>query len=150
PPVIGTLFPNLSVMRFGSRMLRIDALQAAQRGDATRVVADITAMLAMADQCAQQTPLIADLVSIAILAQAADVIGQILSSNPAALDNSAWIGLSHRLASVRGGVLRLRLDGERAYFEDVLQRTYTDDGNGDGHLRPGREQFLGMSHDPGL
>src|SRR5262249_6143707 len=59
PPVIGAVLPNLHVMRFGSRMLRIDALEAAQTGDGARVLADISAMLAIADQCTQQTPLIA-------------------------------------------------------------------------------------------
>lgn len=148
PPIIGALLPNLSVMRFGSRMLRIDALDAADKGDGPRVLADISAMLAMADQCTQQKPLMADLVSIAIMAQAAGAMSEILNRNPDALDDAAWIGLSHRLAAARGGILRMRLEGERAYFEDVLQRTYTDDGNGDGHLRPGKEQFFGIPNDP--
>lgn len=143
PPVIGILFPNLHVMRFGSRLLRVDALESAQRGDGARVLADITAMLAMADQCTQQTPLIADLVSIAILAQAADVMGEILSRNPAVLDDAGWIGLSHRLAAVRGGgAFRARLDGERVCFDDFVQRYYTDDGDGDGHLRPSQDAQL--------
>jgi len=148
PPIIGALFPNLAVIRFGSRMLRIDALDAARQVDGARVVADITAALAMADHCSQQKPLIAELVSIAIMAQTAGAMCEILNRYPNSLDDAAWIGLSHRLAAVRGGVLRMRLDGERAFFEDILQRTYTDDGHGDGHLRPGKEQFLGLSNDP--
>jgi len=142
PPVVGALFPNLQVMRFGGRLLKIDALLAAEQSDGPRVVADITAMLAMADHCAQQSPLISDLVSIAILAQADQAVGEILSRNPDVLNDAAWIGLSHRLAAVRGGTIRMRLAGERAFFDDVIQRSYTDDGHGDGHLRPRKYHAL--------
>ncbi len=147
PPVIGMLFPNLQVMRFGSRMLRVDALEAAQRGDGPRVLADITAMLAMADHCAGQPTLISDLVSIAIVAHAAETVGFITSWRPAALDDAAWVGVSHRLAALRGGTIRLRLDGERAFFHDTVQRYYTDDGRGDGHLCPGKSRVLAWTGD---
>lgn len=147
PPLISVLLPNLSPMRFGGRLLRADALLAAEQGDGKRAVDDISAMLAMADHCAGQPTLISDLVSIAIVAQAAETIEFIASWRPAALDDAAWVGVSHRLAALRGGTIRLRLDGERAFFHDTVQRYYTDDGRGDGHLRPGTSRVLAWTGD---
>ena len=38
------------------------------------------------------------------------------------------------------------LEGERAFFDDMLQRVYSDDGNGDGRITPEGVELLTNSH----
>jgi len=143
PPFVAVLLPYLRPLRFGSRMLRIDTLLAAEQGDGPRVVENVLAMLAMADHCAEPPLLICDLASNAMVSLAALTIGEVVARRPAVGADAGWVRISHRLAGVRGGgALQMRLDGERANFEDYVQRTYTDNESGDGHLRLDAESIF--------
>ena len=42
--------------------------------------------------------------------------------------------LAHRIAAYRGGNIVMDFTADKAMFDDILQRAYTDDGNGDGHV----------------
>ncbi|MFO0972464.1 MAG: hypothetical protein U1A27_03360 [Phycisphaerae bacterium] len=136
PSLIGVLLPDLSVLRTEARWLRADALVAAGGGDAARAAADIEAMLAISDHVMETPFLISDLVAIATSTMTAQLTGGMLADRPATFDEATLARLSHRFAGLNGGrSFRLRLDMERAMFEDFVQRYYTDDGHGDGHLK---------------
>lgn len=129
------LLPYLNELRRMSRVLHADAMQAAADGDWETFVADNTAIIGLADHAREHPVLIGDLVSFAILAIAFDDLNEVLHKQPQILTDGHLRDLAHRIASFAGGgVLRTRLEGERMFFRDFVQRAYTDNGRGDGRF----------------
>jgi len=127
---------KLASLRSGAELLRVDAQLAALKGDAERAAADVSAMLQMAEHAFQQPTLVADLVAVALVTRATNLIGSLLKDWPELFSEEALIALSHRFAAAGGGRLRVELADVRARFEDLVQRLYTDDGHGNGHPVP--------------
>ena len=135
PMVISIVLPQLQVLREAARLLAIDARAAAIAGDGARTFEDMQAMLGIVEHAAETPTLISDLVSLAVLSLETEVIGAILADQPDLLTREQLVDLSHRLSASRGGgVFRVRIESERKLFEDIVQRIYTDDGDGDGHM----------------
>jgi hypothetical protein len=143
PPAIGILLPQASVLREGARLLAIDAFIAAETGDAQRVVDDLAAMLSIARHERQMPFLITELCGIAILARTCKTLDTLLIDYPDLLSDVQLHDLAHRIGGLfGGGRVRIRLSVERPFFMDMLQRMYTDDGRGDGHLAPDFSLFM--------
>jgi hypothetical protein len=124
-------------LRRGAELLEIDARRAALEGDGVRVSADLEAITRMAEHAYEHPTLVGHLTGISFVGRAARLIGTLLHERPELFNDAALARLSHRLGGLRGGG-RLTVDfsGERAVFEDLLQRLYTDDGKGGGHPVP--------------
>ncbi|KPK75987.1 MAG: hypothetical protein AMS25_17800 [Gemmatimonas sp. SM23_52] len=143
PPFISVLLPELSPLREGSALLVVDAHVAALAGDAERAYEDIETTFRIAEHVSEMPFLISDLVAVAILHRNTDLIGRLLRDRPELFSDEQLVELSHRLAGIRGGgVLRLRLSAERWMFEDLVQRLYSDDRRGDGHLAAESPELL--------
>jgi hypothetical protein len=81
--------------------------------------------------------LIVDLVSIVVHQGATQTVLDVLANQPQVLGDDQLKLLAHQLADSLGDdQFVLRIDGERMMIDDLLQRLYSDDGNGDGHLTP--------------
>ena len=132
--LIGVLLPWLGPIRNQCRWLALDARVAADDRDAARVVADVAAMLGYAEQVDKDEILISNLVSLACTELARVTLGRVMHEHPGLLERDQLIGLAHRFGRVRGLFAAIPLEWETNMFEDVLQRAYTDDGHGDGHL----------------
>ncbi len=141
PVMIGILLPYLGELRRFDRWLSADALLAAESGDGARVVADIGAELGIAGQCLKEKFLISQLVGIAVGQHATENALE-LFDRPGLLDGAQLRGLAHRLASLGGGRLSVDASCERLMIDDLVQRFFSDDGHGDGHLVDGAEQAL--------
>ncbi len=114
-------------------LLRFDAISAAYKGNASLAAADIEAQLRMADHLGE-TPLLL----YGMLAQVADgsafhTIDIILARYPDLFDHELLSRLAHEVAE-RSTALTPYWEGEYLAFADVIQRIYTDDGNGNGRL----------------
>jgi hypothetical protein len=128
------LLPHLAELRKLGRLLAHDAYRAAELGDGELVSANVAAILAMAAH-ARETPLfLNDLVSLALVKLATSTISEILSVRPEVLTDRQLHDLAHRLAALSDADLAVRLEGEQLWFHDMVQRLYTDDGEGDGHM----------------
>ena len=135
-PTIAMLLPYASELHHVGSLLAWDAMLAAERGDGDRVVEDIEAILGMARQIHRPgASLIDQLVAMAITHKAIDALRTILRHTPAALTDENIQRLAHRLAEPKV-TPDISLGLERAFFQDILQRLYTDEGNGDGHITP--------------
>jgi hypothetical protein len=137
-PAINIKLPHLNELRYLGRLLAWDALLAAEQRNAARVVEDIQAMLGIAGQVRRpgnNRTLIDQLVGIAIAHRALDTLGEILRRHPGDLSDEHLQRLAHRLVA-DDVAPAISFEGERVFFGDILQRYYTDDGNGDGHLLP--------------
>lgn len=134
PMLVGVLLPELAHMRNLARLLTFDAHVAAERGDAERAVADIRAMLGVARHAGDRPVLIAGLVQIAIVHLASNTAAQLIHDQRELLSDEQLRTLAHEFSSFAPRNLRSELRGERWVFEDMVQRVYSDDGRGDGHL----------------
>jgi hypothetical protein len=144
PWVVSVLLPHLQQFRSLARLLAADAYAAAWAGDGERFVADIEAMYAVAGHAGEHDTLINQLVEVAIRAFAAGTIRTALERSPGLLSDAQLAQLDALLAGQDGGEpYRLDMTGERLYFEDTVQRFFTDDGNGDGHITVDGVSLLG-------
>ncbi len=132
--LIEVLLPWLGHARSNAQLIAFDAFAAAQSQDADRVGASLETVFDTARLIGQEHTLIASLVAIAIQSTGETALLQILHEHPNLLDESHLAALAHS-AAVSGRIARdLDLETERRVFADFLQRAYTDDGHGDGHL----------------
>jgi hypothetical protein len=133
-----TVNPIIALMA----LLRQDAYRAAVEGRGHEVVRNVGAILDMATQLREAPFLLNDQVAYSALARAATVVGNVLEFAPGSLSDEDLVALAHRLSSFAGGSITIRTEGERAIFGDVVQRTFTDDGRGDGRLTSAGEHHL--------
>jgi hypothetical protein len=131
--LINLTLPHLGHLRRIALVLAADARVAAENEDASRAVDDVVAILGIARHTRECSALICDLVALAILDLGVETAGDLLEDHPGSLRDDQIRTLAHRLASV-DPLLTIRLEGERYFFEDLVQRTYTDDGSGDGRM----------------
>ena len=128
------LLPYLGELRNAGRLLALDAHRAAEAGNGALATANVEAILGIARHTRETPILINDLVSLALARMAAATLGELLSEQPEVLTDGQLLDLAHRLSAVQGGRLEVRLSGELLWFHDLMQRLYTDDGQGGGRL----------------
>ena len=128
------LLPYLDSMSRLSWLLAIDALRAAELGDGTLATANIEAITGIARQTIEVPFILNNLVAFRQASLAVTTLGEILSDRPDVFTDQQLGRLAHRLSALFGGRLRPRLDGERMMIDDLVQRLYTDDGEGNGRL----------------
>jgi len=131
---IGMWFPQLGPSRDMARLLKYDAIAAAEEGDSERCFQDIEAMIHVGTQTREHSTLINDLVAMSIYNLAFQTLGTILEHTPEVLE----LKNVHRMLSGMDDEFDVRFEGERMFILDLLQRTFTDDGHGDGDLVPGK------------
>ncbi|USN99071.1 MAG: hypothetical protein H6810_13125 [Phycisphaeraceae bacterium] len=141
--VVDVVLPQLSEFRSMTRILRVDALHAAEVGDGDRITADIEAMAGLGRQAREQPILINALVAQAIGVAAAQATERIIHDNADVLGEAQLARIDHALMSAfTGPGTTLDLTGERYFFLDVIQRLYSDDGQGNGRITAkGLEDF---------
>ncbi|HYD01731.1 MAG TPA: hypothetical protein VEB22_10940, partial [Phycisphaerales bacterium] len=143
PVGLGILLPPLAVYRSHARLIAFEIRRAAAEGRAGDVAEDIERLLALAHHGSEDGTLIGQLVELAIASLAFDLLNATVRDYPALLGDAHLQRLAHLVGAYapgRDGAARswqpdMRL--ERRSFEDLLQRFYTDNGEGDGRLCSG-------------
>ncbi|MBI1371906.1 MAG: hypothetical protein GC159_03985 [Phycisphaera sp.] len=140
--LIEVLLNDIMPMRNASNLLRLDALRAARAGDGRTVALDVETILNMVRHVSEPSILICDLVGMAMCDQALGVVSDTLQRTPEVLSDDQL----RRLAHVISDRARVEIDmtGERMMFYDIIQRMYTDNGHGDGHLTPKAMQMMAL------
>jgi hypothetical protein len=134
-PMITVLLPHLNHLRWMALLLSMDARRATELHDGARLEADLDAIRETARQLRESDGfLITQLVALGLDRLVVDRLGRSLSQHPEVLSDQQLIRLAHQLAGpeVAGDLLNLR--SERYFFDDLVQRMYTDDGHGSGRL----------------
>ena len=105
-----------------AQLLSIDAKVAAVAGDAERCLQDIESMLRLGTHVREHPLLISDLVSHSIYRMAFTTIGQIMEHEPTLFSSEQFYTLEQDLSMLEN-LLFIRLEGERYFMLDLLQRT---------------------------
>ncbi|MDB5296266.1 MAG: hypothetical protein JWO31_2249 [Phycisphaerales bacterium] len=140
-PLVTVLMPYLSHVRTMADAVAADLRVARDRRDGGRVVRDLDALLGMADQT--RSPFVINqLVGNGTDRRALYGLDEVLAATPDVLDDTRLVRVAHRLSALGGGKPLLDLAGERMFFYDLIQRSFTDDGRGDGRLTPAGIQLM--------
>ncbi|MDP7006393.1 MAG: hypothetical protein QF718_09310 [Phycisphaerales bacterium] len=129
------LVPHLGHYREMARLLSIDAKDSAASGYASRCIKDIGSMIAIGIHTREHPILINDLVSFSIFNHTFSTLNEILDQYSYLFSSDQLEELSKELQQLNGN-MSIRFEGERMFLLDLLQRMYTDDGNGDGKIVP--------------
>lgn len=113
-------------------LLLADARRAAAAGDDATVVADITAVLRICRHMEQPSFLAARSATLRGFLPWCGAIGEMLSSDPCPLDDAQLHEVADGLHDFQALSTRPDLTTERMMLDDVEQRLFTDDGQGDG------------------
>jgi hypothetical protein len=138
-PAHGIRLPHLAYVQYAARWLGADARHAAARGDHDRAIENIDAILRLARQV-RGAFVVEQLVARAIAALGFDAAAEISwqLAHRAPDRGAAGAESVTRLAQVIEDAalenFRISFDGETLMFDDMLQRCYSDDGQGDGHI----------------
>jgi hypothetical protein len=130
-------FPHFKSVRLAARLLAADARRAVVEGDDARMVADIGAMLELAEQIRQPSIMIAQLVGMSMERLAFTVVLDLIAALPEKIDDRSMLALAEMIRELDDERLGLKMAGERWFFLDIAQRIYSDDGEGDGSLSIG-------------
>jgi hypothetical protein len=141
-PIIGILLPQLATMRSAARVLVADATQAADAGDAERMVADLEATMAISIHVQDGRLLIGDLVGMAIRSLARQRAIELLEWKPDLASAAQLARLQRAVSALPSALERMDLGAERLMWVDLEQRFFTDDGNGNGWFRMDGRAFF--------
>jgi hypothetical protein len=137
--------PPLQTMRDLAGLLRADAVLAREARDGKRLLQDLHAILGLSRQMGEDAPLLSGLVALSIYDSALGQIELTLRQDPALIGSEDWIALAHRLSGPKVAADMITAHMERMAFQDTLQRSFTDDGSGNGRLTPeGVKYFAGL------
>src|SRR5215510_8536560 len=145
PPLCG----SVQTLRDLAGMLRADAVLARQARDGKRLLRDLNSILGLSHQVGENAPLLCGLVSLSIYDSALDQIEMTLRQDPTLIANEDWIALAHRLSGPKVAADLIKVDMERMAFQDRLQRSFTDDGSGNGRLTPEGVKYFAWVPPPG-
>jgi hypothetical protein len=147
PIGMGILLPQLSIYRQHARLLSFDLLRAAWEGRADDATRTVESLLTLSRHASEDGTLIGQLVSVAIAHLAFDTLNTAVRDYPALFSDDQLRRLAHRVGSFSPGPddtakpWQADLRVERREFEDLLQRFFTDDGQGDGRLCDGMRYY---------
>tara|TARA_A100001391_G_scaffold197464_1_gene177621 strand:+ start:250 stop:2337 length:2088 start_codon:yes stop_codon:yes gene_type:complete len=139
--LIEVVLPHLGAMRKFAMHMVIDSRWAFEEGDVDRAAANSIAIAGLARHCMQDGYLISDLVGFVILDSGYESLSEQLRINPASLTKEQLVSIAYVYA-IAGRELGLHLNTERMMFDDLLQRMYTDDGDGQGRMTPEGHELL--------
>ena len=133
--LVGILLPHVQQLRNAARLFAFDIQLAIEEGDSDRVVQDIETMLGLARHAAEGRFLVCGLVSHAISGMAFAEIESVVIEDPNFFNEQQ---LQKLQLAVRSAKLKdwISYDGEALMVSDIIQRIYTNDGQGDGHMTP--------------
>ncbi|MCH2182638.1 MAG: hypothetical protein MK108_11590 [Mariniblastus sp.] len=138
---IMVLLPQVQVLRKAARIFVVDTRLAVDENDSERALQNLETMLGLARHSAEGPVLICSLVGYAIAGITFDQIEEVLQQDPDFFNDEqlARLQTAVQSADIRGW---LHFEGEHLVLEDVIQRTYTDDGDGDGRFTSQGLKFL--------
>jgi hypothetical protein len=143
------LLPHVQEIRKVARLLHLDTRLAILEGDSDRVVGNVEAVLGLANQIADTPILVNALVAGAVGSIGFNQLEEVITTDPEFLSQAKLARLQKHLEQLN---IRSWLDykGEHLLIQDMVQRCYTDDGNGDGQITAAGMRFLNSGYLSGL
>ena len=132
--LINASLPHLGSVRAAARLLDADARKALIEGDAARAIEDFEAMFELGRMVREPSIILNQLVGAAIDQLVFQSILDGIATMPGSFTDADLRSAVAMLEGLDESRFVIDLEGERLLFEDLAQRIYTDDGDGDGRL----------------
>ncbi len=144
PPLVNALLPQLGDYRNLLRLLVLDTRVAIHEGDADRVTLNISTMSSLAGHTAESFGLISSLVAISIHARLIDTVDEAIDADTLGFSDSQLATIDQAIAAFDPRkAIEHGLRCDRLVFQDLIQRTFTLDDDGDGVATPRIGAFNG-------
>lgn len=131
-------FPILKDLIAFARLLALDARVSADRGDFAQAALSIRGIAGLAGITGQRVFMLEQIAGYAFLQHAYITLADVFSARMNAIPDDEIRQLSHSFALAARVPLGQRVipdhTGEKYGILDMIQRTYTDNGDGDGHM----------------
>ncbi|MEY2795546.1 MAG: hypothetical protein RIR10_1262 [Planctomycetota bacterium] len=115
-----------------ARILTLDARFAAHEGDGRRAVASLIAAMEAADRSLEPGTMFAQATAAGIRARVWKRVAEVLRANPESFDDALLDELERLIAWVGDGPIPVETRAIRVEVADDIQRSFTDNGAGDG------------------
>ena len=131
--LVGILLPHIQSFRKAARVFHVDTRLAVVQGDSERAVQNIETVFGLANQAAQPQCLVCGLVGIAISSIGFEQLEEVINADRDFFSEKQLARLQNAVEAmpIKSWI---RYEGERASIKDMIQRAYTDDGQGDGRM----------------
>jgi hypothetical protein len=131
--LISVLLPHINPIRQMTYILYLDTIRAVKQRDSVAALRNVETMYGLSKHCEENPFLVSELVGSAIQGIAFHTVQTILDESPELWNEVQLAELAHLIAGHKLDFKR-SFYTEQYWFDDSLQRIYTDDGNGDGRL----------------
>ncbi|QEG25100.1 hypothetical protein [Mariniblastus fucicola] len=131
--VINILLPHVQQFREAARVLQVDTRLAIEQGDRSRALENIKAIHGLARQSADAPIAVCSFVGFAVHAMGFAVVEEVLIEHPDFFSDEQLHELKKSVAEV-DLTATAKYEFEEDMAMDMIQRIYSDDGNGDGRL----------------
>ncbi|MEM9166612.1 MAG: hypothetical protein AAGB48_06265 [Planctomycetota bacterium] len=135
--VLSALLPHLSDVRELSLLLTLAADAESQAGRPDMAAQRLADAAAIGGHMLDSGTVIEQLVGLAIIRRSVDRCHRLLDASAERMDGETLMMLAHRFGGIGqapGVRWRFDLTGERIAGVDTIQRAFSDDGDGGGHL----------------
>ena len=130
------LLPHVQSFRTSARILRVDTRWAMEQGDTERATRNIEAVFGLAHQVAETPCLVGSLVGIAVQHIGYSIIDESMSQRKFEAFNEQQLKRIQAAVTKHSIKEMIAFEAERIWAKDIIQRVYSDDGNGDGRMTP--------------
>jgi hypothetical protein len=125
-----------ALLRHAARFIATDSLMAIDEGEGARFVRDMEAMIRVSHQSEEVTFVISQLIGAEIRNLVSNHIIMALEWRPQALSDDQLKQLLSMLQGLPDKDFSLEVGLENLWIQDLVQRIYTDNGDGDGWFNP--------------
>ena len=132
--VLGTILPHIHQFREAARILHVDTRLAVTQGDQKRAAANIKAIHGLARQAADAPVLVCVMVGYAVNGIGFGVTEEVITEDPDFFDEDHLLELQQHAAGLQLPELSPSLTYDQCAAKDLIQRIYSDNGNGDGRV----------------
>ena len=130
----GVMLPHIQQFNRAARILRLDARYAMQQGDTDRAIQNVETIFGLGKQASNSPIAVCTLVGLGVNEVGFDTIEELTDEHLKNLSNEDLDRLQKLAANIDSTTRFKDLNLEKYLAMDMIQRIYSDDGNGDGRI----------------
>lgn len=131
--LVAILLPHVQQFRQAARIFHVDTRRAVVESDSERALSNIETTWGLAHHAAEGNCLVCALVGFAVANLGHQQLEEVLTADPDFFSEEQLERLQIAAEKIAPRQW-LKYEGERAMVLDIVQRVYSDDGNGDGRM----------------
>ena len=131
---IAVLLPHIQQFRRAARVLRVDTRYAMEQNDHDRAMRNVEAIFGLGRQAANNPIFVCVLVGAAVQGDGMGLIEELVDEHLETLSNEELKRLQKIMADADFSSMFQNQSTEKEFVLDMVQRIYSDDGNGDGRM----------------